>query len=125
CFGLALRSISRQSVQAAAFVDIADVGGGFPARYPGMEPPDLEAYVGEIAAGFEQMQVGPSCELWCEPGRALVAEAESVLVRIDARKGNTLYINDGAFGTLYDAAHCKFVFPAMAISPKGEPYGEW
>ncbi len=124
-YGQALRTISHQIVQAGTLVDIVDVGGGFPARYPGMEPPALDAYMREIDAAFEQMAVGQSCQLWCEPGRALVAEAESVIVKVDARKGNTLYINDGAFGALYDAAHCKFVYPTRAISAAGEVYGDW
>ncbi len=123
-YGQVLRTVSQQIVRAAALVDIIDVGGGFPSRYPGMEPPALESYMDEIRAAFDRMAVGYTCQLWCEPGRALVAEAESVIVKVDARRGDTLYINDGAFGTLYDAAHCKWVFPARAFSAKGEPMGE-
>ena len=44
-YGQALRSVSQQIVRAATLVDIIDVGGGFPARYPGMEPPALESYM--------------------------------------------------------------------------------
>ena len=120
-YGQALRSVSQQIVRAATLVDIIDVGGGFPARYPGMEPPSLEKYVDEIRAAFDRMAVGYTCQLWCEPGRALAAEAESVIVKVDARRKDTLYINDGAFGTLYDAAHCKWVFPTRAFSAEGEP----
>jgi ornithine decarboxylase len=120
-YGQALRSVSQQIVRAATLVDIIDVGGGFPARYPGMEPPSLETYVDEIRAAFDRMAVGYTCQLWCEPGRALAAEAESVIVKVDARRKDTLYINDGAFGTLYDAAHCKWVFPTRAFSAEGEP----
>jgi ornithine decarboxylase len=123
-FGQAMRTVSQQIVQAGALADVVDVGGGFPSRYPGLEPPELSAYAGEIEAAFGQMAVGPSCELWCEPGRALVAEAESVIVKVEARRGDTLYINDGAFGTLYDAAHCHFVFPARAYSAAGEEMEE-
>src|SRR3972149_1369742 len=50
--------------------------------------------------------------LGAAPGRALGAEAESVIVRVDARRGNALYVNDGAFGTLFDAAYAAFRFPA-------------
>jgi ornithine decarboxylase len=124
-FTQAMRKISQQIVSAGVMVDIVDVGGGFPARYPGLEPPPLHSYIRDIGHAFEAMPVGQSCELWCEPGRALVAEAESVLVQVEARKGNTLYINDGAFGTLYDAAHCQFVYPAKAISADGRDMGEW
>jgi ornithine decarboxylase len=120
-YGQALRNVSQQIVRAATLVDIIDVGGGFPARYPGMEPPSLETYVDEIRAAFDRMAVGYTCQLWCEPGRALAAEAESVIVKVDARRKDTLYINDGAFGTLYDAAHCKWVFPTRAFSAAGEP----
>jgi len=119
-YGQTLRTVSQQIKQAASTVDIVDVGGGFPARYPGLEPPTLDAYMDEIRSAFDQMAVGYSCELWCEPGRALVAEAESVLVKVDARRGETLYINDGAFGALYDAAHCKWVYPARAYSSTGD-----
>ncbi len=120
-YGQALRNVSQQIVRAATLVDIIDVGGGFPARYPGMEPPSLETYVEEIHAAFDRMAVGYTCQLWCEPGRALAAEFESVIVKVDARRKDTLYINDGAFGTLYDAAHCKWVFPTRAFSASGEP----
>jgi ornithine decarboxylase len=123
-YGQVLRDVSRQIVRAATLVDVIDVGGGFPSCYPGMEPPALESYMDEIRAAFDNMAVGYSCQLWSEPGRALVAEAESVIVKVDARRGDTLYINDGAFGTLYDAAHCKWVFPARAYSAEGEPMGE-
>ncbi len=120
-YGQVLRSVSQQIVRAATLVDIIDVGGGFPSRYPGMEPPRLDAYMDEIRDAFDQMAVGYSCQLWCEPGRALAAESESVIVRVDSRRRNTLYINDGAFGTLYDAAHCKWVFPTRAYTASGDP----
>ena len=108
-------------MRAATLVDIIDVGGGFPARYPGRGPPSLETYIDEIRVAFDRMAVGYTCQLWCEPGRALAAEAEFVIVKVDARGIDTLYINDGAFGTLYDAAHCKWVFPTRAFNAEGEP----
>ena len=64
----------------------------------------------------------------CEPGRALVAEAESLIVRVDARRGNELFINDGAYGTLFDAAHLGFAFPAQLVSQPvagNEPFADF
>ncbi len=119
-YGHALRTASQHIVQAGVVADVVDVGGGFPARYPGMEPPPLPAYMDEIRNAYDGLKVGWHCELWAEPGRAMVAEAESVVVRVEARKGDMLYLNDGAFGTLFDAAHMKFVFPARRIGPQGE-----
>jgi ornithine decarboxylase len=119
-YGQALRTLSQRIVHAGVVADVIDVGGGFPSRYPGMEPPPLSAYMDEIRSAYEGLKVGWHCELWAEPGRAMVAEAESVVVRVEARKGDTLYLNDGAFGTLFDAAHMKFVFPARRLGLDGE-----
>jgi len=122
-YGHALRTMSQHIVQAGVVADVIDVGGGFPSRYPGLEPPPLSAYMEEISAAFYGLAVGWHCELWAEPGRALVAEAEAVVVRVEARKGDTLYINDGAFGTLFDAAHMKFAFPARKLDLSGQDDG--
>jgi ornithine decarboxylase len=116
----ALRTMHHHIVHAGVVADVIDVGGGFPSRYPGMEPPALSAFVDEIRTAFDNLAVGWHCELWCEPGRALVAEAESVVVRVEARKDDTLYVNDGAFGTLFDAAHLKFVFPSRRLDVDGD-----
>jgi ornithine decarboxylase len=102
-------------VQAAVTVDIIDVGGGFPSTYPGMEPPPLEAYFDVIHRTFEALPISYSAELWCEPGRALCAEYASVLVRVEKRRGNELYINDGAYGALLDAAHVGWRFPVKLL----------
>ena len=66
--------------------------------------------------GVEKLPVGNHCRLMCEPGRALVAEAESLIVRVDARRGNELFINDGSYGSLFDAAHLNFNFPVKLVS---------
>jgi len=96
-------------------VDIVDVGGGFPSSYPGMEPPPLETYFAVIHQAFEALPISYSAELWCEPGRALCAEYASVLVRIEKRRGDELYINDGAYGALFDAAHIGWRYPVRLI----------
>ena len=97
-------------------VDAVDIGGGFPSRYPHSDPPELASFMEEIVRAADELAVKHSCELLCEPGRALVAEAESVIVRVDARRGNALYVNDGAFGTLFDAAYSGFRFPARLVA---------
>ena len=102
-------------VEAAVTVDIVDVGGGFPSSYPGMEPPPLEAYFSVIHEAFEKLPISYSAELWCEPGRALGAEYASVLVRVEKRRGDELYINDGAYGALFDAAHIGWRYPVQLV----------
>jgi len=111
----ALSRVRDAIVEAAVTVDIVDVGGGFPSVYPGMEPPALETYFAVIHAGFEALPISYSAELWCEPGRALCAEYASVLVRVEKRRGSELYINDGAYGALFDAAHVGWRYPVRLI----------
>lgn len=111
----AMQLVSRRIRESGVIIDILDVGGGFPSVYPDSSPPPLKHYVNAIADCFEQMPVSETCELWCEPGRALVAEAASLLVRVELRKDTTLYINDGTYGGLFDAGHPGFNFPVAAL----------
>ena len=114
-YGEAMVRVREAIVDAAVTVDILDVGGGFPSTYPGMEPPPLETYFEVIHNAFEALPISYSAELWCEPGRALCAEYASVLVRVEKRRGDQLYINDGAYGALFDAAHIGWRFPVRLI----------
>lgn len=72
-------------------LDVLDIGGGFPSSYPGMTPPCLQSYFSEIFDAISHMNLDASCRIWCEPGRALVAESGSLLVRVEAKKGNMLF----------------------------------
>ena len=110
-FQAAMAQASRAIVRAGVMVDVVDVGGGFPSVYPGMIPPQMADYADSIHRGFAEMMVGEETELWCEPGRALVAEASSILTKVELKKGDALYLNDGSYGSLFDAAHTKWPFP--------------
>ena len=110
-FQAAMAQANRAIVRAGVMVDIVDIGGGFPSVYPGMVPPDMADYIDSIDRGFAEMSVHEDTELWCEPGRALVAEASSILTKVELKKGDALYLNDGSYGSLFDAAHAKWPFP--------------
>mgnify|MGYP001366585505 CR=1 FL=1 len=117
----AMERVRAAIVAAAVTVDIVDVGGGFPSSYPGMEPPPLTLYFETIHRAFEDLPISYSAELWCEPGRALCAEYASLVVRVEKRRGDTLYINDGAYGALFDAAHVGWRFPVKLLrEPESE-----
>ncbi len=111
----ALERVRAAIVAAAVTVDIIDVGGGFPSVYPGMEPPALLQYFDVIDRTYESLPISYSSELWCEPGRALSAEYSSLIVRVEKRRGTELYINDGAYGALFDAAHVGWRFPVELL----------
>ncbi|MEQ8412332.1 MAG: type III PLP-dependent enzyme [Erythrobacter sp.] len=101
--------------EASVVIDMIDVGGGFPSVYPGMEPPPLEDYFAIIHQHFYALPIAYNAELWCEPGRALCAEYSSMIVKVEKRRGTELFINDGAYGALYDAAHVAWRFPVGAL----------
>jgi ornithine decarboxylase len=111
----AMERVRAAIVESGVTVDVVDVGGGFPSVYPGMEPPCLEAYFEAIHRSFEDLPVSYSSELWCEPGRALCAEYSSLIVRVEKRRGDELFINDGAYGALFDAAHVGWRFPVELL----------
>lgn len=120
-FASALETADRAIAAAGVQVDCVDVGGGFPSIYPGLEPVALDAYITAIVEAAARLERVRNAKLFCAPGRALVAEAESVLVRVEARRGTRLYINDGAFGTLYDAAHSGLTYPARLVRAEPGP----
>lgn len=114
-YAQAMERVRQAIVAAAVTVDVIDVGGGFPSVYPGMTPPPLERYFETIHRAFESLPISYSAELWAEPGRALSAEYSSVVVRVERRRGEELYINDGAYGALFDAAHIGWRYPVALL----------
>tara|TARA_R110002110_G_scaffold102209_2_gene259277 strand:+ start:3008 stop:4204 length:1197 start_codon:yes stop_codon:yes gene_type:complete len=91
-------------------IDMLDVGGGFPVSYPDMEPAPLQDYFDAIQktlveCGFDTL------EIYCEPGRAMVAAGGAVAVRVELRRGQSLYLNDGTYGALFDAGQLGWAYP--------------
>ena len=109
--------------KAKVKVDVLDVGGGFPATYPNMTPPPLEDYMSTIIEAAQPLiaegGVAAGAALWCEPGRAMVAAGAAMLVRVMLRKGRRLFINDGTYGSLFDAGALNWRFPVRLVRPLG------
>jgi ornithine decarboxylase len=120
-YAMAFEEVKKLIVKAGLVVDAIDVGGGFPSQYTDSVPARLSDFIDVIKASIEKVPVTEHCRLICEPGRALVAEAESLIVKVDLRKGNELYINDGGYGALYDSAQLGFVFPIRLIREGLDP----
>ncbi len=95
--------------------DYINVGGGFPTIYPDLIPQSLDNYFSEIKKSLENLKIDNLPKIICEPGRALVAESGSTIVRVNLRKKQKLYINDGTYGTLFDAGTPNIVFPSKMI----------
>ena len=92
-----------------------NVGGGFPTIYPDLIPQSLDNYFDEIKKSLDNLKINNLPEIICEPGRALVAESGSTIVKIVSRKKQKLYINDGTYGTLFDAGTPNIVYPSRLI----------
>ena len=96
--------------------DTINIGGGFPSIYPDLNPEPLNNYVEEIKKSLKNLKLIKLPEIICEPGRAIVAESGSTIVKVILRKKQNLYINDGTYGTLFDAGVPNFVLPSKMIS---------
>tara|TARA_B100001029_G_scaffold163897_1_gene154350 strand:- start:88 stop:714 length:627 start_codon:yes stop_codon:yes gene_type:complete len=96
--------------------DIINIGGGFPTIYPDLIPQSLENYFYEIKNALKNLKLEKLPQIICEPGRAIVAESGSTIVRVNLRKKQKLYINDGTYGTLFDAGVPNIVYPSKLIT---------
>lgn len=96
-------------------IDALDVGGGFPVQYPDSNPPPLCDFMAAIKGAVAKHGLS-HVPLLAEPGRALVATCGSLVVRVEQRRGDVLYINDGVYGGLFDAGPLlKQRFPVQVI----------
>ncbi len=95
--------------------DVINIGGGFPTIYPDLVPQSLDNYFDEINKNLKNLNLKKLPEIICEPGRAIVAESGSTIVRVNLRKKQKLYINDGTYGTLFDAGFPNIVYPSKLI----------
>ena len=96
--------------------DVINIGGGFPTIYPDLIPQPLDSYFNEIKTALEKLKLNKMPEIICEPGRALVAESGSTIVKVNLRKKQKLYINDGTYGTLFDGGVPNIVYPSRIIT---------
>lgn len=118
-YARAIALAARVIREAGVAVEILDVGGGFPVAYPDVVPPPLSAFTAAIAQAVAEQGLG-HLALWAEPGRALVAAGTSVVVQVQHRRGETLFVNDGVYGALSDAGAPGFRFPARLVRRSDE-----
>lgn len=121
-YRIAIRMAGKAVAKSKVKIDVLDVGGGFPSIYPGMMPPSMQLYYDAIHEEFAKINKGGNCELLCEPGRAIVAESGSVIVKVELRKNNFLYINDGTYGSLFDAGTPQFIFPVKLLRSSADSH---
>ena len=111
-----IREIGNIIKKTKIIPDVINVGGGFPSLYPDLNPEPLNNYLNEIKISLKNLKLQKLPEIICEPGRAIVAESGSTIVKVILRKKQNLYINDGTYGSLFDAGVPNFVLPTKMVT---------
>ena len=111
-----IREIGNIIKKTKIIPDIINVGGGFPSLYPDLNPEPLNNYLDEIKTSLKNLKLLKLPKIICEPGRSIVAESGSTIVKVILRKKQNLYINDGTYGSLFDAGVPNFVLPTKMIT---------
>lgn len=111
------------AAQIAAEAGVAparlNVGGGMPSHRGGLAPeldPFFKAISGAVAEAFVQPPA-----LLCEPGRGMVADSMALALRVKARDGHVLFLNDGRYGTLTEFADIGAVERVWVPGRSGDP----
>lgn len=89
-----------------------NIGGGFPATYPSSEAPPLGVYFETIRSSVLDTFGSSAPQLIAEPGRGLVTPSTSLLLRVKHQRGEqSVYLNDGVYGSLMEAMIVQFMPP--------------
>jgi ornithine decarboxylase len=97
-YAQAIEMARRTATIAKVELTALDVGGGFPGPYTGNDVPPYHWYFDTIKEALQTLDK-PDIPLLCEPGRALCAEGMSLVTQVILKKGNSLYMNDGTYGS--------------------------
>jgi ornithine decarboxylase len=98
-YAQAIEMARRTAAIAGVDVSTLDIGGGFPGPYMGNDVPPYHWYFDTIKEAIATLPNSTTVKLFCEPGRALIAEGVSLVTEVVLRKGDKLYINDGIYGS--------------------------
>lgn len=114
-------SVAREICDAAGVrARRLNVGGGFPShRVSGVEP-DLTSIFTEIADTVNEVFADEAPALVCEPGRALCADAFSLIARVKGvRDGGDVFLNDGVYGGLAELPIVGNLDRIDVLTPQG------
>lgn len=113
-----IRAAAEISGAAGVRLHRLNVGGGFPA-YREDPAPDLPALFAAIDGAVDGSFGTKRPALVCEPGRAMVAEAFDLALRIKARDGDTVFLNDGVYGALGEWRDMRPSTRVTVLKPDG------
>ncbi len=112
-----IKGAAEISRRAGIRLHALNVGGGFPVAYPRLDTPELDLFFAAIRTAVEEEFPQWRPRLEAEPGRALVAEAVSLLTRVKLVKPETgeVFLNDGIYGTLMEYSQTEQLLPRVRL----------
>jgi ornithine decarboxylase len=116
-YAVAIQKAGEVVRQSGVELDILDVGGGFPVQHLGMDIPPLTDFFAVIKREIDALNLPATCQIWSEPGRALSGTASTLVVRVELRKGDVLYINDGSYGNLFEVCSMNWKNSVQLLRP--------
>ena len=120
-YKFAIKKMASLIKESKLKIDFINIGGGFPSKYPNMQPQPLNKYFNVIKNEFSKhFKKNSKIILLSEPGRALVSNSMSLILRVNLKKKNNLYVNDGIHGYLHSAGVHGFTYPAKIFGKENK-----
>ena len=120
-YKFAIKKMASLIKESKLKIDFLNIGGGFPSKYPNMQPQPLNRYFNVIKNEFSKhFKKNSKIILLSEPGRALVSNSMSLILRVNLKKKNNLYVNDGIHGYLHSAGVHGFTYPAKIFGKENK-----
>jgi ornithine decarboxylase len=103
-----------------------DIGGGFPTEYPGLGARPIAEFLSSIREDLAAAGLPGNCQVLCEPGRALVAAGQSILVQVILMKDDLVFLSDGIYGNFkeLDISNGAVALPPRVIRLDGTAAAE-
>ena len=124
---LQARQVWDEGVKIGCPLEVLDIGGGFPAPYK-REVISLELFCRSLQDALDDTfgDLSDSVRFIAEPGRGLVAECATLIVRVlgkSDRSGTTQYvIDDGLYGAFSGIVYDHAEFPLLVENAENRPH---
>jgi ornithine decarboxylase len=120
-----IAAAARITKEAGIELKRLNLGGGYPAPYPTSEAPAMDYYFETIETAVKDNFGNSPPALIIEPGRALVTSSTSLLLRVKHQRGGvSVYLNDGAYGSLMEVKFMHFTPPTRVWRGAREHYND-
>lgn len=120
--------IARDVLEQTPFpLRLLDIGGGFPRPYPGFVVPPLDEFFAAIRGIRHELPLSEDSEVLAEPGRGLSATGMSTITKVQLRKEDRLYLNDGMYGAFWELrfkGHVRYPARCCSMPKTSAPSGQ-